>query len=917
MQRRLMTLGLVFLGMLLWFGASVAVVRSEARSSPQTGDAIPPSLAVSEPWLVVSPTALLAQVPVNEQVVKYLAVGNRSLTSTLVYTITALPSMWEEGIIDWLDVTPTHGILPTDSVAQVDVTFDATDKPPGDLAAVLHVASNSLVAPAVVTVPVFLQVIEATVVPVVTPTALSADLLVGATSWQPLTLGNQGNATMLFTLTLPSDPVLEGVSWLDLSPPAGTVPAGGSRIVTATFDAAAMLAGTYQTNVAAHFNSQVTPVITVPVSMTVTAPAYYRGPIYSGSELDYQPSIIRVQPGGRLLVIFERINPATFSGDLFVTYSEDGGGSWSEPLPAIHSTLNERHPSLVQLGDGSFVLFYLVDETGAGAYRIHRATSSDGVAWTAMGAIDLGWSMPHQVNPNVIREADGTLSMTYHRYFVDPPSSGPSYIARSTDDGATWDTLRTQVSDSNAQLPRLAKRESDGLYIVTYQVGSTDLDLYAKISTDPYDWSGPQIPVSVDINTHDSQPIVLEDGTFLVVYAMTPIDYFDLFYRTSCDGVHWSDEVQVTDDPARYDTQPHPLLQGIPGHIILTWSHQQGATPYQDHDVWIDNDLPVRPSLCGSSKAVDPPLVAPGLHPLTYTLALPNIGQTTAVSLVDPIPEGTAYRPGSLWASGGHYGYDAAQDVITWTGTITTNEQVTLRFQVSTTLALADGEVVTNTAWFTDAAGMVYRAEAIARVDALPRSLILDPQDGQFISNTTYLISGVATDTMSGIASVAVSVDGGDWHPAVGQETWAFPWLGFGEGEHNLRSQATDMLGQVEVSGMGISVTVDTIPPDLVAVVPANGMADVPLDLPLSLEFSEPIERLDFHIEPNPGNLVIAGIGSSHIVVEHRDFVVSQTYTCTVQARDRAFNTMGSVTWSFRAAARARVYLPVVLRGLP
>ena len=79
MQRRLMTLGLVFLGMLLWFGASMAVVRSEARPSPQTGDAIPPSLAASEPWLVVSPTALLAQVPVNEQVVKNLTVGNRGV----------------------------------------------------------------------------------------------------------------------------------------------------------------------------------------------------------------------------------------------------------------------------------------------------------------------------------------------------------------------------------------------------------------------------------------------------------------------------------------------------------------------------------------------------------------------------------------------------------------------------------------------------------------------------------------------------------------------------------------------------------------------------------------------------------------------------------------------------------------------
>ena len=38
-------------------------------------------------------------------------------------------------------------------------------------------------------------------------------------------------------------------------------------------------------------------------------------PIYDGPELDYQPSIIRVQPGGQLMVVFERIDLGSlFSG---------------------------------------------------------------------------------------------------------------------------------------------------------------------------------------------------------------------------------------------------------------------------------------------------------------------------------------------------------------------------------------------------------------------------------------------------------------------------------------------------------------------------------------------------------------------------------------------------------------------------
>jgi hypothetical protein len=315
------------------------------------------------------------------------------------------------------------------------------------------------------------------------------------------------------------------------------------------------------------------------------------GPVYDGPELDYQPSIIRVEPSGQLMLVYERMRLSDYYGDLYVTFSDDDGATWTIPQAIINSGLNERHPSLLQLDENSFVLFYLVDETGSNSFRIHRATSSDRLAWTDQGAIDLGWASPGEINPNVIRENDGTLTMTYHRY-VYP---GYSHIAQSHDDGATWDTLMTAVTDFDANLPRLAKRESDGTYIVTYQVGGSDLDLYAETSSDPYDWSGPQVPVSTDVNTHDSQPIVLEDGTFLVTYAKTPVNYFDLFYRTSLDGVTWLDEVQVTDDPGHYDTQPHPMLQGTPGHIVVAWSHQDSGSPYVDHDVWINTDLLVGP----------------------------------------------------------------------------------------------------------------------------------------------------------------------------------------------------------------------------------------------------------------------------------------------------------------------------------
>jgi hypothetical protein len=345
--------------------------------------------------------------------------------------------------------------------------------------------------------------------------------------------------------------------------------------------------------------SLIAVVLSISLAITVHVKARaYQGPVFDGSELDYQPSLIRIEPEGILMVVFERIDLQSFFGDFYTTFSLDNGSTWLPPRPAIDTPLNERHPSLVQLSDTLLALFYLVDEDGFGSYRIHRATSTDGYEWTDHGAIDLGWSAPGEINPCVIKELNGSMTMTYHRLY------GPGYIARSDDDGVTWDTLKTRVSDGNGALPRLTKREWDGLYLVTYQAGSSDLDIFAKVSTDPYDWTGAAYPLSTDINSHDSQPVVLQGGTFLVTYARQVASVFDVFYTTSYDGIRWSDEVRVTNDASHYDTQPHPLPHGNPGSIILSWSHQDSPDPYVDHDVWIDAELSVPLPLWATSDSL-------------------------------------------------------------------------------------------------------------------------------------------------------------------------------------------------------------------------------------------------------------------------------------------------------------------------
>ncbi len=555
--------------------------------------------------------------------------------------------------------------------------------------------------------------------------------------------------------------------------------------------------------------------------ISLPALAYFLGPIYDGPELDYQPAILRMQPSGVLMLVFERINPANFFGDFYVTFSNDNGETWTTPQAIIASAENERHPSLVQLGPDSYALFYLKDETGSGAYRLYRATSSDGLTWDEQGSLDLGWPTPGEINPCVIREADGRLTMTYHRF------SGPVYIALSYDDGVTWDTLKTQVSPGNAQLPRLAKREGDNLFVVTYQVGGSNLDIFSKVSNDPHNWSGPQYDFSTMYNSHDSQPIVLEDGTFMVPYAMAVGGYFDVYYRTSRDGMNWSEAERYTFDVARYDTQPHPLLQGTPGRVILAWPHQDGPTPYQDHDVWVDNFLLIPADLSASQKGLTPAMVQPD-GVITSTILLSNVGLgPTGAHLTDTIPLNTAYQMGSLWASRGVYGYDPVGEVITWTGVISTQAEVMVTFRLEVDPELPDGTLIENSAEVRDDnTGAVTLLDASASVDAAdPVSTVLDPTPGQLISGITCLVSGVASDTVSGIAGVSVSVDGGEWQPATGMEEWVFLWQNYTEGEHQIRTRATDLVGHVEVAGAGVTVTVDTTPPTAMILDPVAGQA--------------------------------------------------------------------------------------------
>lgn len=302
-------------------------------------------------------------------------------------------------------------------------------------------------------------------------------------------------------------------------------------------------------------------------------------PITSGNDTDYQPSVIRSSDDGARIVVFERLN-AALSGDLLITRSIDDGASWSAPTEIIASGANERHPALLQLGPSSYALFYLKGTAAATSFRIYRAISSDGMTFAEQGALDLGWASGGEINPHVIRHADGTLTMSYQRLGVG------SYVAQSGDGGVSWDTQRTQIAPAS-QLPRIAFRASDGLYLASYQTGNSELQMLVKTTTNIRDWSAPPQDFAISGNNHDSLPVVMPDDAFVLFWIASSGGPFDIAVRRSLDGTHWGPTLAVTSTATENDVEPHPLTGTSPGVVELYWGRE---TPVDSFDYAIMRD---------------------------------------------------------------------------------------------------------------------------------------------------------------------------------------------------------------------------------------------------------------------------------------------------------------------------------------
>lgn len=343
---------------------------------------------------------------------------------------------------------------------------------------------------------------------------------------------------------------------------------------------------------------------------------------HDDSYMNYQPSIIQ-RPDGSRTIVYERLNQSLF-GDLLVTFSDDGI-TWTDPLLIVGHSANERHPALVQLPDLSYLVYYLSDSTGN--YKIHHASSEDGLSWQELGVVDLGWTTEPLVNPTVCLESDGSLTMTYDRLSVG------GYIAHS-EDGFTWDHDRTMVS--TGPINRIM-RHSDGTYVLSYQrrTGSqpSQIDIFTKTSPDRVNWSD-ENRVTFTQNSHDSFPMELPEGLYSLYFATSLSGQpYDLYRRTSPDGESWGNEENLV-PYAGWDTQPHPILLED-GDIGMAWPRGVTQTTTQVYYVEFPgaSAVPIEASRAGSISLRAWPNPSQGTTHLVFST--PSSGISPMIRIFD------------------------------------------------------------------------------------------------------------------------------------------------------------------------------------------------------------------------------------------------------------------------------------------
>ena len=241
---------------------------------------------------------------------------------------------------------------------------------------------------------------------------------------------------------------------------------------------------------------------------------------------------------------------------------------WEPDKSLVRHSADDEYPSVVyQNTTGNIWIVWSSNRTGN--HDIFCKTSSDGGA---------SWSEDKQLtnNPNcdkypsIMQATDGSIWVVWAREIMEPTYQWDLYYKTSSDDGFNWSEDKQLTNDTENDLsPSIT--HADGKIWVFFQSDRIKVydpieeeltpqdDIYYKTSTDGVTWSDDKRLTTkmIIVNWTEMESIIVEDinpsvtqtsdGKIWIVWVSNRYADRHLFYKTSSNGgATWSNETQLT-----------------------------------------------------------------------------------------------------------------------------------------------------------------------------------------------------------------------------------------------------------------------------------------------------------------------------------------------------------------------------------
>lgn len=227
----------------------------------------------------------------------------------------------------------------------------------------------------------------------------------------------------------------------------------------------------------------------------------------------------------------------TGPGGILTSTSTDGL-TWSSAETSL-TTLMATNPSVIELGDGTYLMIYGIQTTMPVTEKLFRATSPDGITFTDQpGAEEDGAVLVADEDENDFVSVPDMIFLdetTIRLYFVANTVESGIHTATSTDNGQTW-TREGEITLSGSyggqtNDPDIIQLEDGSyrLFFTTPPVGTSigDLRLRSATSTDGRSFTVEEGDIvtpsgSVDAILDPDTVLVTGTSTYRIYYGTEP-----------------------------------------------------------------------------------------------------------------------------------------------------------------------------------------------------------------------------------------------------------------------------------------------------------------------------------------------------------------------------------------------------------